>query len=110
MRNELPTLYKKDSTGKIRQWSIITEDDKFWTEQGILDGKIVVNKPTITFPKNVGKVNETSAEEQALAEAKAKWEIKKSGEYFDSLKSAQTKRTFFKPMLADKFDDREKNL
>ena len=49
MRNELPTLYKKDSTGKIRQWSIISEENKFWTEQGTVDGKIVVNKPTITI-------------------------------------------------------------
>ena len=37
MRTELPTLYKKDTTNKIRQWSIIAEDNKFWTEQGVLD-------------------------------------------------------------------------
>ena len=110
MRTELPTLYKKDTTGKIRQWTIIAEDNKFWTEQGTVGGKIVINKPTVTSPKNLGKVNETSAEQQALAEAKAKWTIKQSGEYFDSLKSAQTKKTFYKPMLADKFDDRENNL
>ena len=53
MRTELPTLYKKDTTGKIRQWTIIAEDNKFWTEQGTVGGKIVVNKPTITFPKNL---------------------------------------------------------
>jgi hypothetical protein len=92
MRTELPTLYKKDTTDKIRQWSIIAEDNKFWTEQGILDGKIVVNKPTITHPKNIGKSNETSAEEQAHAEAKAKWEIKKSGEYFESIEAAQSEK------------------
>ena len=110
MRTELPTLYKKDTTDKFRQWSFIAEDNKFWTEQGILDGKIVVNKPTITHPKNIGKSNETSAEEQAHAEAKAKWEIKKSGEYFESIEAAQSEKKFFKPMLADKFDDREKDL
>ena len=110
MRTELPILYKKDTTNKIRQWSIIAEGNKFWTEQGILDGKIVVNKPTITYPKNIGKSNETSAEEQASAEAKAKWEIKKSGEYFESIDAAQNEKKFFKPMLADKFDDREKDL
>ena len=99
MRTELPTLYKKDTTNKIRQWSIIAEDNKFWTEQGVLDGKIVVNKPTITYPKNIGKKNETSAEEQANAEAKAKWEIKKSGEYFESIDAAQNEKKFFKPCL-----------
>tara|TARA_R110002020_G_scaffold148436_5_gene324281 strand:+ start:769 stop:2010 length:1242 start_codon:yes stop_codon:yes gene_type:complete len=110
MRTELPTLYKKDTSNKIRQWSIITEGNKFWTEQGILDGKIVVNKPTVAYPKNIGKSNETSDEEQALVEAKAKWEIKKSGEYFESIDAAQNEKKFFKPMLADKFDDRQKDL
>jgi hypothetical protein len=110
MRNELPTLYKKDTTGKIRQWTVIAEDNKFWSQQGTVDGKIVVNKPTVTSPKNVGRSNETTAEEQALAEAKAKWEKKKGGEYFESIKAANGEKRFFKPMLADKFDDREKDL
>ena len=110
MRNELPTLYKKDTTGKIRQWSVIADGNKFWSEQGTIDGKIVVNKPTVTSPKNVGRSNETTAEEQALAEAKAKWEKKKGGEYFESIKAANGEKRFFKPMLADKFDDREKDL
>ena len=48
MRTELPTLYKKDTTGKIRQWTIIAEDNQFWTEQGTVGGKIVINKPTVT--------------------------------------------------------------
>jgi DNA ligase-1 len=110
MRNELPTLYKKDTTGKIRQWSVIADGNKFWSEQGTIDGKIVVNKPTVTSPKNVGRSNETTAEEQAIAEAKAKWEKKKGGEYFESIKAANGEKRFFKPMLADKFDDREKDL
>ena len=110
MRNELPILYKKDTTGKIRQWSVIAEGNKFWTEQGAIGGKIVVNKPTITLPKNIGKSNETTAEEQAIAEAKAKCDKKKSGEYFESVKSANSEKSFFKPMLADNFDNREKDL
>ena len=61
MRNELPTLYKKDTTGKIRQWSVIADGDKFWTEQGVIGGKIVINKPTITSSKNTGRSNETTA-------------------------------------------------
>ena len=110
MRNELPILYKKDTTGKIRQWSVIAEGNKFWTEQGAIGGKIVVNKPTITSPKNIGKSNETTANEQAVAEAKAKWDKKKSGEYFESIESANNEKSFFKPMLADNFDNREKDL
>ena len=101
MRNELPTLYKRDTTGKIRQWTVIAEDNKFWSQQGAIGGKIVVNKPTIASPKNVGRSNETTAEEQAVAEAQAKWKKKKSGEYFESIKAAQGEKRYFKPMLAD---------
>ena len=97
MRNELPTLYKKDTTGKIRQWTVIAEENKFWSQQGVIDGKIVINKPTVTSPKNVGRSNETTAEEQAVAEAKAKWEKKKGGEYatqvgWDSLHCAKNRQ------------------
>ena len=66
--SELKTLYKVDTTGKIRQWTVNVNNDTFWTEQGQVDGKIVVNKPTFTTPKNEGRSNATTAEEQALLE------------------------------------------
>jgi len=69
----LKTLYKLDTTGKIRQWTIKVKDNTFWTEQGQLGGKIVVNKPTTTTPKNEGRVNATTATEQAILEANAKY-------------------------------------
>ena len=68
----LNTLYKLDTKGKIRQWTVKVKNNSFWTEQGLLDGKIVINKPTITTPKNEGRANATTAEEQAMLEAKAK--------------------------------------
>ena len=48
----MQTLYKLDTTGKIRQWTVKVKDNSFWTEQGQVDGKIVINKPTITHTKN----------------------------------------------------------
>ena len=46
---ELKTLYKQDTKGKIRQWTVKVKDNTFWTEQGQVGGKIVVNKPTMTI-------------------------------------------------------------
>ena len=69
----MQTLYKLDTTGKIRQWTVKVKDNSFWTEQGQVDGKIVINKPTITTPKNEGRANATTAIEQAIIEAKAKY-------------------------------------
>ena len=41
MRTELPTLYKKDTTGKIRQWTIIADDNKFGQSKVQLEEKLL---------------------------------------------------------------------
>ena len=69
---ELPTLFQRDSKGKVRQWRVWTEGDTIVVEHGIQDGKLQ-EKRTKAKPKNVGKVNATTAEEQALLEAQSKW-------------------------------------
>ena len=66
----LPVLYQRDSKGKVRQWSVRTEGSTIIVEHGIVDGKMQQQRTTAK-PKNVGKVNETTAEEQAVIEAKA---------------------------------------
>ena len=103
--SELRTLYKVDSVGKIRQWTIKVNNDTFWTEQGQVDGKIVVNKPTTTIPKNVGRSNATTASEQAFAEAKAKYTKQLDKGYVENIEDVH-KITLYKPMLAQKFEDR----
>jgi DNA ligase-1 len=72
--NELidETLFKPDSQGKTRVWSIRVEGDTFIVSHGIKDGKIQ-EKETKNYPKNVGRSNEVSAEAQAVKAAKAKW-------------------------------------
>ncbi len=81
----LPTLYKRTSTGKIQQWTIYIDGDSYWVESGQTDGKLKVNKPTVAKPKNVGKSNETTPEEQALKEAQAKWDKKVERHYFEDI-------------------------
>jgi DNA ligase 1 len=103
--SELKTLYKVDTTGKIRQWTVKVKDNSFWTEQGQIDGKIVVNKPTITTTKNEGRSNETTPEEQAVLEAQAKWTKQTDKGYVQNVEDVH-KITLYTPMLAQKFEDR----
>ena len=103
--SELKTLYKVDTTGKIRQWTVNVNNNTFWTEQGQVDGKIVVNKPTVTTPKNEGRSNATTAEEQAILEAQAKWTKQTDKGYVENIEDVH-KITLYTPMLAQKFEDR----
>jgi len=103
--SELKTLYKVDTTGKIRQWTVKVKDNSYWSEQGQIDGKIVVNKPTITTTKNEGRSNETSPEEQAILEAQAKYTKQLDKGYVENIDDVH-KITLYTPMLAQKFEDR----
>ena len=102
---QLKTLYKVETTGKIRQWTVKVKDNSFWSEQGQIDGKIVVNKPTITTSKNEGRSNETSPEEQAILEAQAKYTKQLDKGYVENIDDVH-KITLYTPMLAQKFEDR----
>lgn len=69
---QLSTLYLKDSKGKVRVWSVHTEGADVVVTYGQQDKKMV-EKRTTAKPKNMGKKNETTAEEQAQLEAQSKW-------------------------------------
>lgn len=68
----LPTLFQRDSKGKVRQWRVWTDGDAIVVEHGVQNGKLQ-EKRTVAKPKNKGKVNETTGESQALLEAQSKW-------------------------------------
>lgn len=97
---KLPTLYKESKNGKIRQWSIWTEDDKVWTEHGQKGGKLQQSY-SVAEAKNVGKSNETTPQEQAKKEAKSKWQKKLDKKYYKTVKEAKELDIF--PMLAKTF-------
>lgn len=76
---KLEKLYKRTKTGKVQVCYISVCGGNISVEFGHLDGKRQVEN-TECFPVNVGKSNETTAEEQAVKEAKSKWAKKvKSG-------------------------------
>lgn len=105
----LPTLYDKDSHGRIRTWTMFHIEDSYWSESGVEGGKVKVDKPRIAKPKNVGRANETTGEEQAALEARSKWD-KKIKEGYQQDKAKAGEYYFFKPMLADKYPSRNKKI
>ena len=106
---KLEKLYKIDSLGKLREWTMVIDKDSFYAEKGLVGGKIVCDKPTTAIGKNEGKVNETTNEEQALLEAQARWDKKLKEGYARTPKEAET-MSYYEPMLAQKFEDREKEI
>lgn len=105
----LPTLYKKTSTGAIQMWTIGVDKNVIVTEHGQVDGKIQRGEDTIKEGKNVGRSNETSPAEQALAEATSKWEGKiKKGYVEDIARAGAGEKDIdggYDCMLAHKFAD-----
>lgn len=100
----LPTLYSRTSTGAIQNWTIEITGDAYCTHFGQVDGKQQTTTHTICKPKNEGKANATTAEEQALKDAKALWKKKKDGGCFESINDIDN-MTFTEPMLAKKYED-----
>lgn len=98
-------LYKKDSKGKIRIWSMELDGDRYRTAAGSADGKIVVSNYTTAQPKNVGRANETTAEQQAALEVEAEYTKKLKTGYHRN-KDDVDNAGYVKPMLAEKWDDR----
>jgi DNA ligase 1 len=104
-----PTLYKLTSTGAIQMWSIGVESNAIITHFGQKDGKIQRGEEFIKEGKNVGRSNQTTPEEQALAEATSKWEGKiKKGYVEDIGRAAAGEKDInggYDCMLAHKFSD-----
>lgn len=97
-------LWKIDTKGKIRVWYMEIEGDKYRTISGLEDGKLVTTKWKVALPKNIGKINATTAEQQALLEIEAEYTHQMyQGGYSKSKENMGTK--YFEPMLAKKYED-----
>lgn len=102
-------VYKRDSKGKIRSWQAETEGNKWRTIAGIQDGKMVTSEWRLSLPKNVGKANETTAEQQAILEAEAAYKKKTESGYYLDINAIDTFEQF-KPMLANDYAKLKKPL
>ena len=99
-------LYKLDSKGKLRVYSIEQVDDSYRMITGLADGKQTKSKWTIAKPKNVGKSNATNGTSQATAEILARYEKKVAQGYFTTVAEAKANPggLFFEPMTADTWE------
>jgi len=109
MTKKLQTLYKVDTKGKLREWTMHIDGNSFYAVKGLVDGKKTQDKPTQTIAKNVGRANATTPEEQAQLEAQAKFQKKLDSGYALNEIDAQEKK-FYEPMLAHNFKDRKNEL
>ena len=120
-----PRLFKKTNTGAIQFWDIEanntrvddTGDDQiaYLATIKTIYGQLDTDSPQVTYDhikvgKNIGKKNETSAFDQAKAEAKSRWEKKKKTGYVEDITSAENDETDdliqggIVPMLAHTFE------
>lgn len=103
---QLPTLYARGNNGKVLEWSVEVKGDKYRFITGAQGFKQVTSEWSVAEPKNVGRANATTADEQAVSEATSHWEkkIKRNG-YWENIKDID-KTTFVEPMLAHHLKDR----
>src|SRR5581483_5306976 len=101
---KLPTLYSRRSDGKIQIWEKEVDGDKHRSHSGIIDGEIVTSEWTVCYARNIGRTNATTAEQQALSEAKSEWQKKIDKGYRQDINDVDS-ASFFEPMLAKNWQD-----
>lgn len=102
-------LYKRTATQAIQVWWQECVADRYRTHSGQHEGQIVTSEWTVAVPKNVGRSNETTAEQQAVLEVEANYELKRKKGYLDRIDTARTAERF-SPMLAKEYGDYKKDV
>lgn len=80
------------------------DGDRYRTVSGIEDGQLVASGWTVAEPKNVGRANETTGEQQAIAEVNSKYKKKKEQKYSE-VKEQAARSNILQPMLAHSWKD-----
>jgi DNA ligase-1 len=89
---------------------MVVDGNTFYTIEGLFNGTLTTSKPTVCFGKNIGKANATSDNGQAEAEAEARYNKKLETGYALDINDIDTCRTYFEPMLAEKYIDRKNKV
>tara|TARA_R110000868_G_scaffold124334_2_gene328758 strand:+ start:19 stop:1092 length:1074 start_codon:yes stop_codon:yes gene_type:complete len=109
----MKTLFKKDSKGKIRVWTVYSVDFEDGTSQliqksGLKDGKLVEHSK-YCIGKNIGKSNETDPSKQAILELKSLVCDKLSEGYFLTEDEAENEKVIL-PVLAKDYKKESKKV
>ena len=99
MTHKADTLYHIDENGNVRVWWMEIDHDKYRTVSGIEGGQLVTSEWKVAKPKNVGRANETTGHDQAMAEIKSQY-TKKLDRKYSRDKEAAGKSNIIEPMLA----------
>lgn len=99
-----PSLYKRDSAGKMRVWYMQREGCKHRVVAGIEDGSLVENAWTECVSKGKGKA-QTTPEEQAIKEVEALYEKGLKRDYYATREEANGPARNYLPMLAQSWKD-----
>lgn len=104
----LPPLYSKTATGAVNVWNCWVQGPLVCVSWGQMGGAMQ-NATFACQPKNVGRANATTAEQQAIKEAISKWKKMLKKKYSETPETAgETVR--IKPMLALSFKDHKEKL
>lgn len=113
---QFPTLYGKTSLNKIKIWQVEVKNYSDYSELIIRYGyslsKMTVATRKITQGKNLNKINSTTFKEQALLEAKSRWNSKISENYVENIDLLDTneEKIKYSPMLAVDYTKRKANI
>ena len=100
-KTNLQPLYKLDSKGNTRVWEVTTDGPVVVARYGILGGKMQETRVD-AVAKNIGRANETTAEEQAILDAESQWRDK-SVKYNRIKPGNKSYVQVLTPMLAKRF-------
>jgi len=114
MENKVTRLYTIDSADRVRVWDICLADIHLQGagilyRDGLENGKLKDWMFKASKPMNIGKSNETTAEQQAALMMDAEIGIKLRNNYFHTEEEARSNKLFL-PMLAEKYEKRAAKL
>lgn len=98
------TIYKIDSSKKLRVWFMEREGHKHRVVAGIDGGSLVVNTWTECVSKGKGKA-QTTPEEQAIKEVEALYKKALDRDYYETPEEAAGPPRNYLPMLAEGWKD-----
>lgn len=102
----MPTLFTKTANGALNQWTVKATGKYVCVRWGQAEGQLQTATVEAT-PKNIGRANETTAEQQAVLEAISQWKKKCKKKYYPSREEAKA-RGKPKAMLANNGKDAKK--
>lgn len=111
--HQFPPLYARASNGKTKYWEIkvyeTTPEAPVYinTKHGYEGSNLVETITEIKTGKNIGRANETTKWEQAIAQATSTWQKKKDKGYSETLSTSSPIKL---PMLAHDYFKRGKDI